>query len=248
MKIQTFLINLDSSVERREKADQQLKAHKIDYQRISAVDGRQLNIFEHPLYDSQQSWKLMGRDLLGAEIGCYLSHIKCLERFLETDADYLIVLEDDLSLDDDFLNTVKQTLTYLEQHNPSWHLINIASKKRKFSKHITTIAEKELSFAYYFPVLTLGLLWSRQGAMAFMNSQYTQSISSPIDVTLQSWLSYSGKGLCIYPPLVIANGADSDIDGANQNRARIGRYLPRQKRMWKNRYYALKHLLCPPNR
>ena len=47
------------------------------------------------------------------------------------------------------------------------------------------------------------------------------------------------------PSLVQPNGADSDIDvvkGKNiANRQRIGKRWPRQKRMWGNRWKALKN-------
>ncbi|WP_366525747.1 glycosyltransferase family 25 protein, partial [Planktotalea sp.] len=38
----------------------------------------------------------MGRDVNGGEIGCYFSHIRALENFLETGAPYGFVLEDDM--------------------------------------------------------------------------------------------------------------------------------------------------------
>lgn len=44
MKISFYLINLDSSVERLNKADTELSKQKINYTRISAVDGRKLEL------------------------------------------------------------------------------------------------------------------------------------------------------------------------------------------------------------
>lgn len=241
MKLTTYLINLDKSNIRLQQADEQLRKYHVDYQRISAVDGRGLDVKNYEGYNSALAQKNMGRELLGAEIGCFLSHKKCLEEFLTTDADYLLVLEDDLILCENFKVIIQQTIQVL-QNRDDWYVINIAAKKRKMTKVITSIAQHELLHAYYFPVLTLGLLWSREGAQKFLQSTFVRQIGSPIDVSLQSWLCENGKGLSFYPPLVTDSAAQSDIDGG-KNQQRIGCYFPRQKRMWHNRLLAFKHLL-----
>ena len=249
MKIDVYLINLNSSVERLKQADTELKKHNITYQRISAVDGRKINVHDYKNYDSKQTNQLMGRDLLGAEIGCYLSHLRCIERFLASDADYLIVLEDDLILHHDFQTISQQILAWLEEQKFNWHLINLAANKRKISKHLYQVGHFNLLKAYYFPVLTLGLIWSRQGAKHFY--QDYQIISAPIDVTLQSWMTKNSKGLSVYPELVIANDVQSDIaptqnltmEMKHVDNPRIGKRFPRQKRMWSNKWIAIKNKL-----
>jgi glycosyl transferase family 25 len=69
----------------------------------------------------------------------------------------------------------------------------------------------------------------------------------PIDVELQAWLSKNGKGLSVYPALVLQNGSESDIDAGtliNQQKSlRADRFFPRQKRMWMNKWNACKKLL-----
>lgn len=247
MKIDVYLINLDSSVERLKQADTELKKYNMTYQRISAVDGRELNIHDYKKYDSKQAYQLMGRDLLGAEIGCYLSHLRCIERFLESDADYLIVLEDDLILESDLPTISLQLLAWLEEQNYNWYLMSLAANKRKISKHLFQIEGFNLLKAYYFPVLTLGLIWSRQGARNFYENY--QVISAPIDVALQSWLTKNSKGLSVYPELVAANNLQSDITptqsltskASHVDNPRIGKRLPRQKRMWTNKCIAIKN-------
>ena len=247
MKKQVYLINLDTSTERLTQADVQLKKYDIDYEKISAVDGRKLDVFKYPNYDSAQAWISMGRDLLGAEIGCYLSHVKCIEAFLASDADYGIVLEDDLQIDSDFLIVIDQAIELLNKENLDWYLINIGSNKKKISRCIKKIEGHSLLKAYYFPVLTLGLVWSRIGAQEFLSSQ--KKICSPIDVTLQSWLTSNAKGLSFYPALIHPTGVESDIDTpskANSHtinaRRRVGKRYPRQKRMWLNKWAAIKNM------
>ena len=246
MKLGVYLINLDSSTQRLAQAYAELKKQNIEFERISAFDGRKLDVQTYESYNSQQANVLMGRDLLGAEIGCYLSHKRCVTEFLASNYDYIIVVEDDLEVISDLVTTVQKTVQWLEQNQKGWYLINIGSTKRKLSKKLHQIGSHHLLKAYYFPVLTLGLVWSREGAEAFQND--LAQINTPIDVALQSWLTHSSRGFSIYPPLVQPNGAESDIDAVKVNptvaRQRVGKRWPRQKRMWGNKLKALKNKIC----
>ena len=77
---------------------------------------------------------------------------------------------------------------------------------------------------------------------------------APIDNFLQSWLSKNGQGLSVWKPLVYPGGFISDIDGGGasgiMNKARnakedrsVSYSFRRQKRMWRDRMYALTHLV-----
>ena len=140
MKVQTYLINLDGSDERLKSAKQQLNSIGWDFEKFSAFDGRGKALSSFENYDDQQAKKLLGRSLLNSEIGCYLSHYNCALKFLESDADYLIVLEDDMQLSADFKQVISPLLDYLFSNTrPEWYLINIAANKKKLAKDITEI-------------------------------------------------------------------------------------------------------------
>ncbi|WP_336943372.1 glycosyltransferase family 25 protein [Acinetobacter modestus] len=248
MKISFYLINLDSSVERLNKADTELSKQKINYTRISAVDGRKLELSSYSNYDSKRSHIFTGRDLIGAEIGCYLSHKKAVETFLLSGSDYGVILEDDLRLNEDFNQKVIEIIRWLENNKyTDWNVINLGAKKKKLTSKISEFGNYELLNAYYFPILAIGLIWSRKGAQDFLEKINDQPIFMPIDVELQAWLSKNGKGLSVYPALVLQNGSESDIDAGtliNQQKSlRADRFFPRQKRMWMNKWNACKKLL-----
>ncbi|WP_180138134.1 glycosyltransferase family 25 protein [Acinetobacter sp. YH12043] len=251
MKVVTYLINLDGSDQRLEQATQQLNAVKWPFERFTAFDGRGKALTEFSQYDDQGTQELLGRRLMNSELGCYLSHYGCTEKFLTTDADYLIVLEDDMKIDDNFHQQLKATLDYLDTHKDlDWYLVNIAAKKKKFAKDITYINTISLWHAFYFPIRGLGLIWSRQGAQEFV--QAGRTINMPVDIFFQTWLSKNGKGLGVWPALVRPAGLDSDILGTiatqgisrkeKENRA-FSYGFKKQKRMWRDRYFALKHLI-----
>ena len=98
MKVVTYLINLDGSDQRLASATAQLNQAGWDFSRFSAYDGRGKALSEFENYDDLAAQKILGRSLMNSELGCYLSHYGCAEKFLETDADYLVVLEDDIEV------------------------------------------------------------------------------------------------------------------------------------------------------
>ncbi|MDM1269168.1 glycosyltransferase family 25 protein [Acinetobacter indicus] len=252
MKVVTYLINLDGSHDRLKCATQQLESVNWSFERFSAVDGRGKALTEFVNYDDQGAQQILGRSLMNSELGCYLSHYTCAEKFLNTEADYLVVLEDDMQIDPDFKAKLGDLLEYLDHHKElDWYLINIAAKKKKLSKDITQIEDMSLWHAFYFPIRGLGLIWSRRGAEAFIDAGRTMTM--PVDIFFQTWLSKNGKGLGVWPALVRPAGLDSDILGtvASQGISRKEKEkrsfsygFKKQKRMWRDRYYALKHLIA----
>lgn len=251
MKVETYLINLDGSNDRLENATKQLKQQNFPFVRFPAYDGRGKPLSDFKNYDDVMANQIMGRSLISSELGCYLSHAGCVQKFLETDADYLIVLEDDLKMVDDFKVTIDGILAYLDEHKElDWYVANLAAKKNKLSKTITVINGYELVHAYYFPIRAIGLIWSRKGAEEFVKLCFPMNV--PVDNLIQSWLCKNGKGLSVWSPLLCPSGLESDIDGAvatqgqkrNAKEVREFSYtIKKQKRMWRDRFYAIKNLV-----
>lgn len=249
MKIKTYLINLDGSHERLAKASAQLNEVGWEFERYSAFDGRGKALSEFERYDDAKAQKILGRSLLNSELGCYLSHYGCIEKFLETDADYLIVLEDDLKISENFKSIMNEILNHLYSDlKTEWHLVNIAAKKKKMAKNIADIQQYSLWHAYYFPIRGLGLIWSRKGAETFRD--LGREITVPVDIFFQNWLSENGKGLGIWPALVSPAGLDSDILGTvasqgisrKQKEKRQPLYrLKKQKRVFLNKLFAVRN-------
>lgn len=253
MKVAYFLINLDDNTERLKTAAKQLNEQHIIFHRISAFDGRKLQPSDHPLYNRDKCLHYMGRELVGGEIGCYMSHLKCAEEFLESDADYAVVLEDDFKISNELHQKVIATIDWLERHREPWLLINIGNEKLKISTPLTDISIKsdthELHRAHYFPMTTTGLLWNRAGASQF--THLATEIFAPVDNNFRHWLTRENSGLAFKPPLVCAIGAQSVIDAPLQNskRKKQGRTpfygLTKQRRLWQDKFIALWHKFKP---
>ena len=250
MKVLTYLINLDGSDARLGRSAKQLDAIDWPYERFSAYDGRGKSLSDFEDYDDALARENLGRGLLNSEVGCYLSHYQCAEKFLETDADMLVVLEDDMKMANSFKPVIDQTLAYLDA-NPDldWYLVNIAAKKKKLAKDITEFDEHTLWHAYYFPIRGLGLIWSRKGAEDFV--KHGKPISMPVDIFFQRWLSQNGKGLGVWPAVISPMGLDSDILGTQasqkisrkEKEGRDSSYnIKKHKRMLQDKAAAVKHL------
>lgn len=249
MKILYYLINLDDNTERFDTASQQLAAQGIEFIRVSAFDGRKLRPMDHPLYNQQRCHDYMGRELVGGEIGCYMSHLDCAKKFIATDADFAVVLEDDFKTSQNLKLKVQSTVDFLESIKMNWTLINIGNEKLKISSKVVDIEvggdRHALHRAHYFPMTTTGLLWNRKGASAFIAS--STEIFAPVDNYFRYWLTRSNAGLAFRPPLVTAIGAASVIDAPLQNskRKKQGRTafygLAKQRRLWIDKFIAIYH-------
>ena len=92
-----FVINLPSSVDRRENISPQLEALKLSFEIFPAVNGREDN---HPLlskYDEGLSKLYRGKTLSPGQLGCYASHYLLWEKCVDLD-EPVIVIEDDALL------------------------------------------------------------------------------------------------------------------------------------------------------
>lgn len=239
-KILFYVINLDGSNERLANVIKSLSEQGIDFTRIPAFDGRKKEPASFDEYDEKKALAYMGRTLTGGELGCYFSHINCVKEFLNTDADYVVVLEDDMQPSDNLADKINTLISGLK--GKDWYLINIGANKRKIFTPIFNIGEHEVSHAHYFPMTTTGIVWNKKGAKAFLDNYLP--IYAPVDNFFRDWLTKNNLGIGVFPPLVIARDVASDIDNGTKrklhNRSKHYGFL-KQKRLWQDKLVALKH-------
>ncbi len=93
----TKIINLEIDKERLNKMTAQLENLSIDYNVFKAVNGNDYTI------DSNDKFLFQNVDFdiykKKGVVGCFLSHIKCLEQFIkQDDKQYMVVCEDDIDI------------------------------------------------------------------------------------------------------------------------------------------------------
>lgn len=213
-----YFINLDSSVDRRRQIENELQKVGIeDFSRIAGLDGRQINLDIAGDYNETAAYKLMGRALIGAEYGCYKSHLACLKRAVDTSKGIAIVLEDDAVIEPNFSAAVKKIIQKLSEFDPEWDLVHIGANRLKIFSQVSRInINNQLVAAHYFPMNTCGLVWSYRGAIKFI--QKHSEIKMPIDHQIRELMVRNGNGYAIWPPLVKQRHVQSDVDNPNDDR------------------------------
>lgn len=134
-KFKIFVINLNESTERLERLKSEFERLGLNFERVSALDGRKLSdnqIFRY--YSSKLNRKKYFVPLSRPEIGVYISHLKACEKIISDNLDFGIILEDDIVLRDEF-KIVPQVLSTLKYN---WGYIKLIApgKKKKIKGRI----------------------------------------------------------------------------------------------------------------
>ncbi|MFM8575177.1 MAG: glycosyltransferase family 25 protein [Limnohabitans sp.] len=121
-KLLTLVINLDRSPLRLERMAQQLKDISWPWQRLPAVDGNKLSMDDSSLIDVDSFRRKHGKMPLPGELGCYLSHVQAMRSFLDTDKDFVLIMEDDLRIGPDLPAVVDALLAQASQ----WDMVMLS--------------------------------------------------------------------------------------------------------------------------
>jgi len=157
----TYVINLDRATERYRKLKSQLDRYEISHRRFSAVDGYELRILSNITFDKFSGLDLKSgkvklhlnssyqvfcphfifhytpnRDLfprtLGpGELGCYCSHVEVWRDIKNKGFPFVLILEDDAVISDDFDKKLQAVLHNLPK---GWDVVNIQRSTRANGK------------------------------------------------------------------------------------------------------------------
>lgn len=110
--IPTFVISLPESQDRRDWMEKQLhNLGIINFEFFDAVDGRQMDVANHPEYNGKCRLSAFGRHLKGGELGCTLTHKHLYQKMIDENIELAMILEDDCILPDNavpILNALQQ--------------------------------------------------------------------------------------------------------------------------------------------
>lgn len=106
-----YLINLDRSPERYAYVRESLETLGFPYERIAAIDGKNLSSKEiQESVDLATYHQWMGHLPKVGMIGCCLSHMKAWETFLASPYECALIFEDDVSFEPSHLRTAIESL------------------------------------------------------------------------------------------------------------------------------------------
>ena len=191
--IQAFIINLDKATERMKHMRSEIEPTAIPYTRIEAVYGPAL---AEPIkgFNEKRFNILTGKVQNLREVGCYLSHMRALKAFLESDADYGLILEDDVKLP----SNLPQLLNKSIDHCQHWNLLRLSSSRKGEFLKITQLT-KDYQLGYNTKVLknTGAYLVNRTAAKNCIQKMLPMCL--PYDVALDREWDYNIRAACITP-------------------------------------------------
>ena len=206
-----YLINLKSSHERLKASFENFATIGLTFERIEAIDG---HIHSAAEYNKVKTIRFISRELSRGEIGCYLSHLLALKTFIGSGVGYALINEDDIILSQDTARFLNGFIAETEAKGLKWDLLYLSNplKSRVFSC-VYQGHGREVYRSLHLPMGTTATLWTREGAVAFFNSQYSKTIFLPFDYAVRSFSSARGNSFGLNSQFVSLRDVDSVVDG-----------------------------------
>ena len=130
INIPILYLNLDRGIDRKNKIEEELNSHSVNYVRISAIDGKEIkNMYKDQLngvkfinnYNTPNR-RYKNTKLEKAEIGCTMAHLKAIRYAYNNGLDIALILEDDCTFAME--NTWDKTLEKIVEDVPrDWGII-----------------------------------------------------------------------------------------------------------------------------
>lgn len=207
-----YCVNLDRSPHRWQFMLEQFDRLGLEFERISAVDGRtinQENLAKFADVSRVNDWP----DLMTPNaIACSLSHVKAYRRFLEEGAPFAIFMEDDIVLSDDFGAVAKATAKVLPAR--SCALLYFHGDEKAFVREdAIKVSPGHILYKALTPwsaYTTGAYVLDRAGAEALIR------FNDPVYSTADSWGVFIREGAltglrAVLPPVTSAESFASDI-------------------------------------
>jgi len=115
-----YIINLDRAPDRWNFTSEQFHSLGFNVIRFQAIDGHELK----PPYPGFSPWRYFlyaSRIAAPNVIACFLSHIKVLQAFLETDAEHALICEDDVSPQPELVDVLEDAMQYSDH----WDMLRL---------------------------------------------------------------------------------------------------------------------------
>ena len=227
-----YLINLARAPQRLAAMSNRLGLLGIAFERIEGVDGSALEAshFQALIRDNRYY-----KPLRPGEAGCYLGHIRALQAFLASSAEFALVLEDDACLLDGFQLTLQDALSLRESTSDAslgWDVLKLCNSRRRWMPLARLNAEHDLvEYGPSVPSTTTSAVWTRVGAERFVAA--FKGVQRPVDCDLQHPWEYGLRILSVHPPTTEAEPVPSTM---GQRKARSFNPLPKlnyeARRLW----------------
>lgn len=165
--MRVLVINLARAPERRARMEAQLQDQGLDFEILTATDGRTLTEAERNLVDHKRRKAFTQYPLTDNEIGCWLSHRRAMTGLIEGGQAMAAVIEDDAALAPDFA----KVLAAIEAHAGSFDVIDLHRNHKKDEFFVSCrplLEDCALGRVGYAHMNNTAYVVSRQGALRFL--------------------------------------------------------------------------------
>lgn len=199
MNIPVFVINLLSRDDRWNSIKSASDKADLEINRIEAINGRAIADSDWENTDKRAFARNTAREIYPGEYGCYFSHMLALKAFVDSEAQFGIILEDDVIPDSD----LNERVVSIIEENIEFDIVKLVnhravgfitlSKTSKGDKVGRTLFGPQGSAAAY--------LVSRKGALKLINRRKVMCL--PWDVALERYWEIDANVLTIKDNLLI---------------------------------------------
>lgn len=208
-----MVVNLDRRPDRWLDCSEKLsQAGLKTFGRFPAVDGNKLQLNNHIKYLFRNN----DFNYRKGVVGCALSHIELWKSLVNSKDDFMIILEDDIELVDNFKQKLNLTMIYLEQ-NPHIDVIMLGHHLWSHIKQNKTNDHPIISKIHYDDYMggTFGYVISKAGACKYLQIIRFFGVQNGIDRFMHYQFSKMEVAVC-HPHIILSdfecnNGVDSDI-------------------------------------
>lgn len=160
--IRYYYINLQHATDRRASAERQAVEFGIPLERIEAIYGKDLDMSRIEGFNLAQRKREFISELTPNEHACIHSHLKALRTFVESGADYGVILEDDFLLQEGF----NEGIAWLTQQTSGWEALKLYTSDGKIYPLQPPLegSRWQLIFPKKLPWVAVSNIYTRQGA------------------------------------------------------------------------------------
>lgn len=208
------MVNLDRHVERWAHMQAEAARIGLNVERVAAVDG-----LEVPARLRSRFFDANGRNpshLLPGEIGCYASHLLVCQAIVDRGQRYALVLEDDVVLKGDLLETLETALAELPK---GWDIVRLSSLTDRPVMSVAALGHGRHLVRYSrLPKRTGAQLISLAGARKILEPGLRVR---PIDADLRYGWELGLDSYGIYPVVVQQTNKFGSAIRGNANRSAL---------------------------
>jgi len=229
-RINFYVINLDRAVDRMERFEKDFASFPIPFIRIPAVEGKTLTL---PVegYDAFRFFNHVGREARLGEIGCYLSHVKVLKMFLESEQEFALICEDDAMPIPESYEAIRQAIA----HSDSWDMLRLLGGRAK-----TSFPYQTLTPAYHLCTSITGMV---PAAAYMVNRRAAEKLVQkllPMTDLLDSALFHGRRGIreaTVFPNCILRNeySDHSTMEGDHRRNLKLWHLV-----FWTCRFFRLR--------